>query len=162
MQHNFRTVVLSDCVGDRAMEPHEANLFDMRQKYADVMRRDELLRLAHALRRTEGGRGEADLRLIGEIHLEAAFPYQRDHRLRVLRGDDVLYLAGRKSACRRERRDHEGALAGGDGAREGVVQLPQAVRELTRPVAAKDYWSRGLVRSWLAEEVFDALVRMLA
>jgi maleamate amidohydrolase len=28
--------VLSDCVGDRALEPHEANLFDMGQKYADV------------------------------------------------------------------------------------------------------------------------------
>jgi maleamate amidohydrolase len=43
MQHNFRTVVPSDCVGDRAIEPHEANLFDMQQKYADVMTRDELL-----------------------------------------------------------------------------------------------------------------------
>jgi maleamate amidohydrolase len=35
--HNFRTIVVSDCVGDRAMGPHEANLFDMRQKYADLM-----------------------------------------------------------------------------------------------------------------------------
>ena len=43
MQHNFRTVVVSDCVGDRAIEPHEANLFDMQQKYADVMARDQLL-----------------------------------------------------------------------------------------------------------------------
>ena len=43
MQHNFRTVVISDCVGDRALEPHEANLFDMQQKYADVMTRDEFL-----------------------------------------------------------------------------------------------------------------------
>jgi maleamate amidohydrolase len=43
MQHNFRTIVLSDCVGDRAIEPHEANLFDIAQKYADVMTRDELL-----------------------------------------------------------------------------------------------------------------------
>jgi len=45
MQHNFRTVVVEDCVGDRAIEPHEANLFDMRQKYADVMPRDALLQL---------------------------------------------------------------------------------------------------------------------
>jgi maleamate amidohydrolase len=37
MQHNFFTVVMRDCVGDRAMAPHEANLFDMQQKYADVM-----------------------------------------------------------------------------------------------------------------------------
>ena len=43
MQHNFRTVVPSDCVGDRALEPHEANLFDIGQKYADVMTRYELL-----------------------------------------------------------------------------------------------------------------------
>jgi maleamate amidohydrolase len=37
MQHNFRTVVATDCVGDRALGPHEANLFDMGQKYADLM-----------------------------------------------------------------------------------------------------------------------------
>jgi maleamate amidohydrolase len=43
MQHNFRTVVVSDCVGDRATEPHDANLFDMQQKYADVMSRDLLI-----------------------------------------------------------------------------------------------------------------------
>jgi maleamate amidohydrolase len=35
--YNFRTIVAADCVGDRALGPHEANLFDMRQKYADVM-----------------------------------------------------------------------------------------------------------------------------
>jgi maleamate amidohydrolase len=35
--HNFRTVVVTDCVGDRAIAPHEANLFDMGQKYADLM-----------------------------------------------------------------------------------------------------------------------------
>ncbi len=45
MQHNFRTVVIEDCVGDRALEPHQANLFDMRQKYADAMPRDAFLQL---------------------------------------------------------------------------------------------------------------------
>ncbi len=45
MQFNFRTVVIEDCVGDRAIEPHDANLFDMRQKYADVMTRDAFLQL---------------------------------------------------------------------------------------------------------------------
>jgi maleamate amidohydrolase len=35
--HNFRTIVVKDCVGDRALGPHEANLFDMGQKYADLM-----------------------------------------------------------------------------------------------------------------------------
>jgi maleamate amidohydrolase len=33
----FRPIVLSDCVGDRALGPHEANLFDLGQKYADVV-----------------------------------------------------------------------------------------------------------------------------
>jgi maleamate amidohydrolase len=43
MQYGFRPFVLSDCVGDRALAPHEANLFDMAQKYAAVMTRDEAL-----------------------------------------------------------------------------------------------------------------------
>lgn len=45
MQHNFRTVVIRDCVGDRAIEPHEANLFDIEQKYADVLLRDAFVAL---------------------------------------------------------------------------------------------------------------------
>jgi maleamate amidohydrolase len=43
MSLGFRPLVLSDCVGDRALEPHAANLFDMEQKYAAVMPRDEAL-----------------------------------------------------------------------------------------------------------------------
>ncbi len=46
----FRPLVLADCVGDRALGPHEANLFDMRQKYAAVMNRDEALALVAAAR----------------------------------------------------------------------------------------------------------------
>ena len=42
--HNFRPIVARDCVGDRAMGPHEANLFDMGQKYADLLDRDEIIR----------------------------------------------------------------------------------------------------------------------
>jgi maleamate amidohydrolase len=42
MQHNFRTIVATDCVGDRAIGPHEANLFDMGQKYADLMTRAQI------------------------------------------------------------------------------------------------------------------------
>jgi maleamate amidohydrolase len=42
MQHNFRTIVATDCVGDRAIGPHQANLFDMGQKYADLMTRAEI------------------------------------------------------------------------------------------------------------------------
>lgn len=41
MQEGFLPFVLSDCVGDRALGPHEANLFDMQQKYAEVMPRDD-------------------------------------------------------------------------------------------------------------------------
>jgi maleamate amidohydrolase len=37
LSYNFRTIVAHDCVGDRALGPHEANLFDMGQKYADLM-----------------------------------------------------------------------------------------------------------------------------
>jgi len=40
--YSFRTIVAADCVGDRALGPHEANLFDMRQKYADVMTLEEI------------------------------------------------------------------------------------------------------------------------
>jgi maleamate amidohydrolase len=41
--HNFRPIVVRDCVGDRAMEPHQANLFDMDAKYADVVAKDEVI-----------------------------------------------------------------------------------------------------------------------
>jgi len=43
MSHGFRPLVVSDCVGDRALAPHDANLFDMAQKYAAVMKRDDAL-----------------------------------------------------------------------------------------------------------------------
>ena len=33
----FRPVVVEDCVGDRALGPHHANLFDIAQKYAMVI-----------------------------------------------------------------------------------------------------------------------------
>jgi maleamate amidohydrolase len=43
LSHNFRPIVARDCVGDRALGPHEANLFDLQQKYADVLARDEIV-----------------------------------------------------------------------------------------------------------------------
>ena len=43
MSYNFRTIVASDGVGDRAIGPHEANLFDIGQKYADLMTCDEIV-----------------------------------------------------------------------------------------------------------------------
>ena len=36
--------------------------------------------------------------------------------------------------------------------------LPSTVRELTRPVAAKDYWERNALRRWLALNVFRAVL----
>jgi maleamate amidohydrolase len=36
-------------VGDRAIGPHDANLFDMAQKYAAVMPRDEAISLLASL-----------------------------------------------------------------------------------------------------------------
>lgn len=36
--------------------------------------------------------------------------------------------------------------------------LPHALRSLTRPVAAKDYWEKGRIRRYLATRVFDALL----
>ncbi|UIF86977.1 N-carbamoylsarcosine amidohydrolase [Cupriavidus sp. UYPR2.512] len=43
MSLGLRPLVVSDCVGDRALGPHDANLFDMAQKYATVLTRDEAL-----------------------------------------------------------------------------------------------------------------------
>lgn len=51
MCHGFRPMVVSDCVGDRAPGPHEASLFDLGQKYADIVTRDEAFAaLDHAAR----------------------------------------------------------------------------------------------------------------
>lgn len=45
MNAGFIPLVLRDCVGDRAIGPHDANLFDMEQKYAEVLNLGELLTL---------------------------------------------------------------------------------------------------------------------
>ena len=42
MSHNFRPTVISDCVGDRALGPHEATLFDLGQKYANMITSDQV------------------------------------------------------------------------------------------------------------------------
>jgi 1-acyl-sn-glycerol-3-phosphate acyltransferase len=36
--------------------------------------------------------------------------------------------------------------------------LPQAVRTITRPVAAKDYWMSGPIRRWFATQLFNAIL----
>ncbi|MGD9764828.1 MAG: isochorismatase family protein [Candidatus Binatia bacterium] len=42
-QHGFNTIVVREAVADRAAGPHEANLFDMDAKYADVVSLGEAL-----------------------------------------------------------------------------------------------------------------------
>lgn len=42
IQHGFLPVVPRDAVGDRADDPHEANLFDIQQKYGEVASEDEV------------------------------------------------------------------------------------------------------------------------
>ncbi|MCP2067575.1 UNVERIFIED_ORG: maleamate amidohydrolase [Pseudomonas reinekei] len=44
MSWGFRPLVVSDCVGDRAIAPHDASLFDMAQKYAAVLPLTEALK----------------------------------------------------------------------------------------------------------------------
>jgi maleamate amidohydrolase len=43
LQHGYPTVVPRECVGDRAQVPHEANLFDIQAKYAEVLTLEEVL-----------------------------------------------------------------------------------------------------------------------
>jgi len=43
MSHGFRTIVVADACGDRHPAPHEANLFDMNAKYADVVSEADVL-----------------------------------------------------------------------------------------------------------------------
>ena len=60
MSYGFRCIVPWDCVWDRSEAIHAINLFDMSQKYADVMSLDELFPLLDAvpvLQTTASGRG---------------------------------------------------------------------------------------------------------
>ncbi len=43
LQNGFPAIVPRECVGDRARAPHEANLFDIQAKYADVVGVDEAI-----------------------------------------------------------------------------------------------------------------------
>ncbi len=43
LQYGWPTMVPRECVGDRAQAPHEANLFDIQAKYADVVSVDDAL-----------------------------------------------------------------------------------------------------------------------
>jgi nicotinamidase-related amidase len=43
LQYGYPTLVPRECVADRAQAPHEANLFDINAKYADVVPLDDVL-----------------------------------------------------------------------------------------------------------------------
>ena len=43
MSNGFRPIVPRECSGDRAKGPHEANLFDIDQKYGDVMSLEDVM-----------------------------------------------------------------------------------------------------------------------
>ena len=50
MSYGFRTSVVREACGDRHPAPHEANLFDMNAKYADVVSEEEVVAFLHSLR----------------------------------------------------------------------------------------------------------------
>jgi nicotinamidase-related amidase len=43
LQYGWTTLVPRECVGDRAQAPHDANLFDIQAKYADVVSVDDAI-----------------------------------------------------------------------------------------------------------------------
>jgi nicotinamidase-related amidase len=48
-QNGFRTIVVRECVGDRAEPPHLANLFDIDAKYGDVVSLEEAIAYLHGV-----------------------------------------------------------------------------------------------------------------
>jgi len=55
IQHGFVPVVARDAVGDRDSAPHEANLFDLENKYADVVASSEIVAVLSDLRGKDPG-----------------------------------------------------------------------------------------------------------
>lgn len=49
MSHGFRTAVIAEACGDRHPGPHEANLFDMNAKYADVVTEADVIAFLQVL-----------------------------------------------------------------------------------------------------------------
>jgi maleamate amidohydrolase len=49
VQHGFIPLVVREAVGDRAPGPHEANLFDLQAKYAEVIHLADALRYLQSL-----------------------------------------------------------------------------------------------------------------
>ncbi|MCC1493471.1 isochorismatase family protein [Cognatishimia sp. F0-27] len=51
ISHGLVTLVVEDAVGDRAEEPHRANLFDMSAKYADLISTDDAIAYLESLQK---------------------------------------------------------------------------------------------------------------
>ena len=58
MSMGFRPIVPRECSGDRAYGPHEANLFDIDQKYGDVMSLEEVKQELEGLAPTQASVGK--------------------------------------------------------------------------------------------------------
>jgi nicotinamidase-related amidase len=54
LQYGLPTLVPRECVGDRAQAPHEANLFDIQAKYADVVSLEEAIAYVESVGREVG------------------------------------------------------------------------------------------------------------
>lgn len=52
VQSGFTVLVPRECVGDRASGPHEANLFDIDEKYGDVISADDAIEYLRSLTRS--------------------------------------------------------------------------------------------------------------
>jgi nicotinamidase-related amidase len=59
LQYGYHTIVVREAVGDRAQGPHEANLFDIDAKYADVVSLGEALDYVRSFAREESFGGAA-------------------------------------------------------------------------------------------------------
>ena len=50
LQYGYRVIVPEQCVGDRSSDQHNANLFDIQNKYGDVVSKDVVLRYFNQLK----------------------------------------------------------------------------------------------------------------
>jgi maleamate amidohydrolase len=54
LQYGYPTLVPRECVGDRARDPHDANLVDIQAKYADVVSVEEALAYIESVSQKSG------------------------------------------------------------------------------------------------------------
>jgi maleamate amidohydrolase len=54
LQYGYPTLVPRECVGDRARDPHDANLVDIQAKYADVVAVEDALAYIESVSRKSG------------------------------------------------------------------------------------------------------------